>query len=111
MPVSVFRNAHTPEPADTTITSVTSSLSGTAPYSALHTYLKGRHADRVVLTFAQMEDLSGFPLPDEASVNPAWWSNDAAGAATPQARVWVQAGRRATPNLKARTVLFERVSS
>lgn len=107
----MFRNAHPAIPGGATMASVTSSLSGTAPYSALHAYLKGRHADRVVLTFAQMEDLIGFSLPDAASLNPEWWSNDVNDAGSPQARVWVQGGRTATPNLSARIVVFERVSS
>ena len=84
-----------------------SSLSGVAPYAALHAYLKGRYADMVVLTFVEIEDLVGFALPDRARTAAEWWSND--GDTEPQSRVWIQASRRATPNLFARTVAFERV--
>lgn len=80
------------------------------PYAALHAYLKGRYADTVVLTFAEIEDLVGVALPDGARVSPDWWSNDRDNP-SPQSRVWMQASRRATPNLFARTVAFERVSS
>ena len=35
-------------------------------YLPLHKYLVNRFADSVVLTFAQLEDLTGCPLPDSA---------------------------------------------
>ena len=86
-----------------------SSLGAGAPYAGLHAYLKGRYADRVVLTFSEIEDLTGVALPDRAHVAPEWWSNDAADDTSQQSRVWMQANRRATPNLFTRTVVFERV--
>ena len=39
-------------------------------YGSLQKYLTTRHADAVVLTFAEIEDLLGFPLPDAAWVEP-----------------------------------------
>jgi hypothetical protein len=36
---------------------------------ALFNYLDGRYADRVVLTFGQIEDLIGFSLPDLARLS------------------------------------------
>ena len=81
-----------------------------APYAALHAYLKGRHADIVVLTFAEIEDLLGVALPDRARATTEWWSNDGDDTPSPQSRGWTHASRRATPNLFARTVTFERVS-
>ena len=80
-----------------------------APYAALHAYLKGRYADMVVLTFSEIEDLLGFALPDRARANKDWWSNEGDDDPSSQSRVWTQASRRATPNLFARTVTFERV--
>jgi hypothetical protein len=82
-----------------------------APYAPLHAYLKGRYADTVVLTFAEMEDLLGFALPDAARLDAEWWSNDGGTHPSPPSLTWLKAGRRATPNLFARTVTFERVSS
>jgi hypothetical protein len=82
-----------------------------APYAGLQAYLKGRYADMVVLTFTEIEDLLGCALPDRARTNPDWWSNDGSDSSSPQSLVWVKVGRRATPNLFARTVTFERVSS
>lgn len=81
-----------------------------APYTALHAYLKGRYADMVVLTFGQIEDLLGCALPAAARVRAEWWSNDSDDDLSPQSGVWTQASRRATANLFARTVAFERVS-
>ena len=88
-----------------------STISVAAPYTALHAYLKGRYADSVVLTFGEIEDLLGGPLPEGARASAEWWSNDGDDNPSPQSRVWTQASRRATPSLLARTVAFERVSS
>jgi hypothetical protein len=79
-------------------------------YRLLYKYLRDRYADRVVLTFSQIEDLIGFPLPESARFQPAWWDSDAHGS-TPrsvQADSWTLAGRTATVNLSARSVVFER---
>ena len=73
----------------------------------LHKYLVNRFADSVVLTFAQLEDLLGFALPDSARTQQEWWtstdSNKSLGS-----DAWILAGRTAKPNLLARTVTFER---
>jgi hypothetical protein len=86
-----------------------STFGSAGPYAALQKYLTGRYADAVVLTFGQIEDLLGFPLPEPAWVEPGWWSAAASGA-TPsvQSQAWTLAKRTATPNLPAGTVLFER---
>ena len=81
-------------------------------YSSLQKYLTSRYADVVVLTFAQIEDLLGFALPDPAWVEPGWWALPVAGAVpSVQSQSWTLAKRTATPNLPAETVLFERTSS
>jgi len=85
-----------------------------AEYRALHKYLDDRYADTVVLTFAQIEDLLGFTLPDPARLDQEWWANldaDADGTPSPQCRSWAQASRTAKPNLRAQTVVFERISA
>lgn len=82
-----------------------------AEYLALHNYLEKRYAETVVLTFAQIEDLLGFALPESARREAEWWANaDPGDTATVQSRSWTQAGRSATPNLLAHTVRFERSS-
>ena len=83
-------------------------FTGPAEYWGLHTYLRDRFADTVVLTFAQIEDLLGCALPDVARLTPEWWATDHEHPSS-QARTWVQARRTATPHLLARTVAFERV--
>jgi hypothetical protein len=43
-------------------------------YELLYKYLRDRYANRVVLTFAEIEDLLGFSLPVDARVQQMWWS-------------------------------------
>jgi len=80
-------------------------------YRLLYKYLEERYANTVVLTFAEVEDLLGFTLPDQARLNNEWWTNQeitAAGANYSDS--WKLASRTATPNLLAQTVAFERAS-
>jgi hypothetical protein len=78
-------------------------------YLSLHLYLLGRYANRVVLTFSEIEDLLGFALPNRARLDPGWWAIGNSSIAGPQrSDTWVLAHRTATPNLPAQSVLFER---
>ena len=81
-------------------------------YGSLYEYLEHRYADTVVLTFGQIEDLLGFVLPALARTDPAWWTNAAKEPAAPPdfPDAWRLAHRRATPNLPAGNVVFERVA-
>jgi hypothetical protein len=82
-----------------------------AEYVSLHKYLHNRFANIVVLTFAQIEDLLGFALPDLARRQQEWWGNgDADSAPSAQSRSWTEASRTAKPNLLAQSVVFERAS-
>jgi len=78
-------------------------------YKSLYEYLENRYAKTVVLTFAQIEDLLGFTLPDSARVHQAWWGNQDPNDNTPHphSRSRTLASRTATPNLQAQTVVFE----
>ena len=79
-------------------------------FRGLYEHLQKRYADTVVLTFAQIEDVLGSPLP-LASAQLEWWAAAPAGQpASPQSAAWSQAGRSAVPNLTARTVKFDRLS-
>jgi hypothetical protein len=80
-------------------------------YKPLGDYLQRRFADRVVLTFAQIEDLLGFVLPDAARVTDAWWLEGSAALTSPQSTSWIGAARTATVNRTARTVIFDRRST
>jgi hypothetical protein len=78
-------------------------------YLSLYKYLNERYAQTVVLTFAEIEDLIGFALPDPASLQREWWGNAPVDRSTTgHTRSWTEANRTATPNLLARTVLFAR---
>lgn len=77
----------------------------------LHKYLDDRYADAVVLTFAEIEDLIGFALPELARVSNDWWTTPDPNATRSRfADSWIQADRTARPNLAARTVAFDRAS-
>jgi hypothetical protein len=85
------------------------SMSG--KYLALYTYLENRYASTVVLTFAEIEDLLGFKLPEAARLREDWWTHPDPHAARPAySDSWVLASRTARPNLSARIVVFERAA-
>jgi len=78
-------------------------------YVSLFNYLDGRYADRVVLTFGQIEDLLGFSLPALARLRADWWMNPDPNTMGPRfADSWLLANRTAQPNLLALTVVFDR---
>ena len=78
-------------------------------YLLLYKYLENRYADTVVLTFAEIEDLLGFTLPDQAHARQEWWTDAAvSGAGLNYADSWVLASRTAIPNMLAHTVSFAR---
>ena len=78
-------------------------------YLLLYNYLENRYANTVVLTFAEIEDLLGFVLPEQARLHPEWWTNAEKNPAGPNySDSWILARRTATPNLVAQTVVFER---
>ena|SRR2546423_15444709 len=83
-------------------------MSGT--YVLLYKYLENRYADTVVLTFAEIEDLLGFALPEQARLHREWWTSAETNAGSHYSDSWVLASRTAVPNLMARTVVFERAS-
>ena len=81
----------------------------TGEYQSLHRYLRDRYADRVVLTFGEIEDLIGFSLPEAARLHLDWWGGTGVvPARSAQADAWTLASRTARVNLSARSVLFER---
>jgi hypothetical protein len=78
-------------------------------YRLLHKYLRDRFANRVVLTFAEIEDLLGFALPDAARHQEGWWRGGAANVPrSAQSDAWTLARRTAVVNLAARSVVFDR---
>jgi hypothetical protein len=80
-------------------------------YLSLYTYLQNRYANTVVLTFAEIEDLLGFTLPDMARRREDWWTNPDPDTARPSySDSWIRASRTARPNLLALIVVFDRAS-
>jgi hypothetical protein len=81
------------------------------PYRVLFEYLEKRYASRVVLSFAEIEDLLGSALPPQARVSLEWWTESEVDAGQPRCSdSWLLAHRSATPNLLARNVVFLRDS-
>jgi len=68
-------------------------------YEPVCRYVENRYADTVVLTFAEVEDLLGFSLPELARVELEWWASSL-----------TVSSRTVTPNLAAEIVSFERTS-
>jgi hypothetical protein len=58
-------------------------------YDPLKTFLAGQAADRVPISFAEIEHLVGAPLPSSKR-HPAWWSNNPSN--NPMTRAWLAAG-------------------
>ena len=78
-------------------------------YQLLYKYLRDRYANRVVLTFAEIEDLLGFALPGAARFQREWWGGvDPLASQSPQADSWTLARRTATVNFSAQIVVFDR---
>jgi hypothetical protein len=102
----------TREKADQMAITVRPTAAVSGKYVCLYTYLANRYADVIVLTFGQIEDVLGFALPTLAHTYHAWWTLGETNVEGPRhSDAWTLAGRTATPNLKARTVVFERTST
>jgi hypothetical protein len=84
-------------------------FAGPAEYLPLHTYLRDRYANIVVLTFAEIEDLLGCSLPAVARLQADWWADG--GTPSAQSRTWSQARRTVTANLRSETAIFERAQA
>lgn len=72
-----------------------------------------RHAgeDEVTLTFGEIEEIIGEPLPPSARGRRQWWSNQQAPGGHIQAESWMRAGFRAFPSLAAERVTFRRAQT
>ena len=96
-------------PGAVVIDSAQKARADTGEYRLLHKYLRDRYANRVVLTFVEIEDLLGFSLPAPARLQPEWWSvTGSAAHQSAQSDAWTFASRTATVNLSAQNVVFER---
>jgi hypothetical protein len=76
-------------------------------YQLLHQYLRQHRANRIVLTFAEIEGILGFSLPSEAWTQQNWWNGSPpVGRRSAHSDAWMLADRTATVNLMARNVVF-----
>lgn len=75
-------------------------------YRFLADFLHNHGGDSITMTFKQIEELIGNPLPSSAYNHRAYWSNTDTHSIS---KVWMQAGYMTTyVNLLSRKVIFER---
>jgi hypothetical protein len=76
-------------------------------YDDLGTYLRHQLVERVPMTFAEIERVTGTSLPAKSQHSRAWWSNNPSNNV--MTKVWLDAGfETAEVQMKARTVVFVR---
>ena len=80
-------------------------------YAPLFRHLCALDADRWYATFADIEALLGFALPDSARNHRPWWANQTNGGHG-HALAWQAAGwRTSAVNLLAESLVFERLET
>lgn len=80
-------------------------------YAPLYHHLRAQQGDRLELTFAELERVLGFQLPDSARIYRPWWANQAKSGHS-QAMAWGAAGwKTAAVDLEGETLRFEREAS
>ncbi|WP_226087492.1 hypothetical protein [Mesobacillus sp. S13] len=73
-------------------------------YLPIYNYLCSIKKKETTLSFKEIEELLGFPLPKSAYIHNAWWANDIGNHT--QAKSWLMAGWK-TKNVDLRkTVTF-----
>jgi len=77
-------------------------------YEPLGDYLKKQGRERVPLTFAQIERITGTKLPASALKHRPWWSNNPHNSV--MTKVWLEAGYESEQvDMAARKLVFRRV--
>jgi YD repeat-containing protein len=77
-------------------------------YAPLKHHLERRNGRPEILSFEDIEDIIGAPLPKSAAAHRSFWANDARGHHS-HARAWIGAGYRvAWVDRGDRVVRFER---
>ena len=80
-------------------------------YDPLRRELESTRERTIRLTFSEIEDILGRPLPVSAYKFSAWWGNESSRKARhTQAMAWLHAGFAARVSLKQRAVEFQRPS-
>src|ERR1700693_6114391 len=79
-------------------------------YTPLGSYLRHQQFDRIPMSFAEIERIIGFKLPEKSQHHRAWWSNNPTNNV--MTKIWVDAGFRTEQvDMKAKRLVFRRVDS
>jgi hypothetical protein len=77
-------------------------------YDALGAFLKNQENDRVPMSFAEVERVTGARLPPSAAKHRPWWSNNPDNSV--MTRVWLDAGFESEQvDMAGRKLVFRRV--
>lgn len=77
-------------------------------YQALGDYLKKQRGERVPMTFAEIEEVTGVKLPPSARKHRPWWSNNARNSV--MTKIWLDAGFESEQvDMPGRKLVFHRV--
>ncbi|HZP61317.1 MAG TPA: hypothetical protein VFB27_13430 [Opitutaceae bacterium] len=77
-------------------------------YAELGEYLKKRRADRVPMSFAEIERITGVKLPPSARKHRPWWSNNPNNSVL--TKIWLAAGYESEQvDMEAGKLVFRRV--
>ena len=76
-------------------------------YDPLRKYLANCGKDEILMTFADMERIIGFPLPKSAVNRAEWWGNESKNSSChTHAKAWYNAGYKARANRPEKKVVF-----
>ena len=79
-------------------------------YTPLKLHLRAQVTAEVPMTFAEVESILGFRLPNSAYKHRPWWANETKGHVHAQA--WLETGyETAQVNMDARKLVFRKVSA
>lgn len=80
-------------------------------YDALKQHLLDADRGPLTMSFSEVEDVLGFPLPKSARAGDGWWLDRSSSAAHSHAFAWLAAGRRVgLVDRAAAQVTFDAVS-
>ncbi len=81
-------------------------------YSPLYRHLRARGGGEWRASFADLEAVLGFTLPESARVHRPWWSNQRNGGGHGHALAWQMAGwKTRAVDLERETLVFERAGA
>ena len=77
-------------------------------YEPLGAFLREQRTPEVLLTFSEIEKITGAKLPPKAQYHRAWWSNNSSNNV--MTKVWLEAGYESTRvDMSARKLVFRRI--